>query len=366
MANLEMAIDGDGHIFEDFEAMKRHYRYPISESNIARLFGVFPQLDHLHHGLMFNPPDAFGITNGVFKDPGIEGWLEFMAKAGLEAAVVYPTGALGYGRLVDVDFAIMACAAYNDWLAEAYVQKDSRFKGMALIPMQEPQAAVEEMRRAITQLGMSGIMLPSTGLRTHLGAKEYWPVYEEAARLGCALGVHGGAHHDLGMNTLNVFPAIHAIGHPMGIMISMASLVFNGVFDKFPGLKVGFLEGGAAWFLLALERFSGSYSGFTPFDPRGELIQLQNGETVGDYLTRFAQAGQIRVGVEGDEPALPFAVKTVGAEAWIFSSDFPHEVNLESVRGEIEELLEMEELTSDEKEAILHRNAQDFYSVTPA
>ena len=59
-------------------------------------------------------------------------------------------------------------------------------------------------------------------------------------------------------------------------------------------------------------------------------------------------------------------MKTVGAEAWIFSSDFPHEVNLESVRGEIEELLEMEELTSDEKEAILHRNAQDFYSVTPA
>ena len=56
----------------------------------------------------------------------------------------------------------------------------------------------------------------------------------------------------------------------------------------------------------------------------------------------------------------------MGAEAWLFSSDFPHEVNLDSVRGEIEELIEMEELTSGEKEAILHRNAQEFYSVTPA
>lgn len=366
MANLEMVIDGDGHIFEDYPAIQKHFRYPLNQSNIGRIFGVFPQLDHLHHGLMFNPPDSFGITDGVFKDPGPKGWLEFMDKAGLEAAVLYPTGALGYGRIIDVDFAIQACAAYNDWLSEAYVRSDSRFKGMALIPMQEPQAAVEELRRAINELGMVGAMVPSTGLKTHLGAKEYWPIYEEAARLGCSLGVHGGAHQDMGMNNLNVFAAIHAVGHPMGIMIGLASLVFNGVFDKFPTLKVGFLEGGAAWLLTALERFSGSYGAFTPFDPRGELIQLKDGESVGDYVTRHTKAGNIRVGVEGDEPSLPFAVKTIGPEAWMFSSDFPHEVNLASVRGEIEELLEMEELTSDEKQAILHGNSHEFYSVTPA
>ena len=233
--------------------------------------------------------------------------------------------------------------------------------------MQEPEAAVEEeLRRAVDQLGMCGAMLPSTGLMTHLGSKIYWPVYEEAERLGVPLAVHGGAHHDLGMNTMNVFAATHAIGHPVGIMIGLAGMLFNGVFDRFPKLKVGFLEGGVAWFLLAIERFSGSYHAFTPFDPREQLLSLPEGQSVGDYLVGLCRAGRVRIGVEGDEPALAYAAHVVGQEAFIFSSDFPHEVNLGSIRGEIEELIEIEELTPEAKEAILWKNSLDFYNLAVA
>ncbi len=363
MANLEIVIDGDGHIFEDAEGLRRHLRSPMKEANIPKLLGLFPHLDHLHHGLMQQPPDSFGMSNGVFTNPGAGGWGDFMDKAGVESAVLYPTSGLSYGRIIDADFAIQTCQAYNDWITEEYAYKDSRLHPVALIPMQEPDAAVEELRRAVKDLGMVGAMLPSTGLPMHLGAKSYWPVYAEAERLGAPLAVHGGAHHDLGMNTMNVFAATHAIGHPMGIMICLAGMLFNGVFERFPGLKVGFLEGGVGWFLMALERFNGSYSAFLPFDPRGELVQVPGEMTMYEYIISLCKQGRIRVGVEGDEPALSYAVHAVGPEAFIFSSDFPHEVNLGSIRQEIEELIEEETLSAEQKEAILWRNSLEFYNL---
>ena len=74
---------------------------------------------------------------------------------------------------------------------------------------------------------------------------------EEADRLGCALGVHGGAHENLGLDDLTPYAPVHSLGHPFGQMISFGGMIFNGVFDKFPNVKFGFMEGGVAW-LLAL------------------------------------------------------------------------------------------------------------------
>src|SRR5947207_2178355 len=86
-----------------------------------------------------------------------------------------------------------------------------KFNGVALIPMQDVPSAVIELRRAVKELGMLGAMLPSNGLRFHLGAKEFWPVYEEAEKLDCALAVHGGCYGDLGFNSFGVFPATRAL-----------------------------------------------------------------------------------------------------------------------------------------------------------
>ena len=241
--------------------------------------------------------------------------------------------------------------------------KSPRLLGMGLIPMQEPTAAVEELRRCVLELGMKGVMLPSTGLPSPLGAKEYWPIYAEADKLGCAVAVHGGCHQDLGMNQLNVFAATHAMGHPFGIMIGFGSMLFSGNFDRFPNARYGFLEGGVAWFLMALERFTGSYNNFIPHDPRGEYLQLRAGEQVSDYICRHVNEGRLFVGVEGDEPSLVYAVKTAGSGAFMFSSDFPHEVNNEGIKHEIQELLMNEELSTEDKDAILRCNAARFYGL---
>jgi len=204
-------------------------------------------------------------------------------------------------------------------------------------------------------------MLPSTGLSEPLGAKQFWPVYAEAERLGCALAIHGGCHGDIGLDHLNVHAGVHALGHPFCILGSCASIVFNGVLDRYPSVRIGFLEAGAAWLLMAMERFHSSYSTHIADDPRHELLQLGVREKVSDYIARHIADGRIYVGVEGDEQFLAPAIQAVGNSPFFYSSDFPHEVNNDTCKEEIEELLENEALSSADKEAILLKNAERFY-----
>ena len=289
-----------------------------------------------------------------------------MDEIGIDHAVLFPTAGQRIGRIVDRDYACGAARAYNDWLAEAYLRRDSRFKGIAILPMHDADAALEELQQAYNKLGMCAVLFPATGVHLNLGAKHYWPVYAEAARLGCPVVVHGGGHWDLGMDTMNVSTGANAIGHPMSLAIALAEMLLNNLFDRFPGLRVAYLEGGPLWFLMAIERLSRSYEAGTPINPRGELLRLQEGQTVADYIRGLVQAGRLVVGIEGGESDLPYAVKVAGEHAYMFSSDFPHEVNVHTVRKEIRELQENEALTEGAKQAILRSNAARFYGLDSA
>jgi uncharacterized protein len=291
---------------------------------------------------------------------GPDGWMTFLTEVGIERTVLYPTKALAYGKIVSLDYSVAICRAYNDWLHDRYLQRDERFKGMALIPMQDPQAAVEELRRAVTELDMLGAMLPSNGLPELLGAKTYWPVYTEAERLGCSIAVHGGCHDGFGMDHLNMYVPVHALGHPWGLTINCASIVYNGIFDRFPGLRIAFLEGGVAWLLLCLERFHSSHETHFQHVPPGEH-SLREEQRPDRYIVDKIREGRLFIGCETEELTMPFALKIVGNGAFIYSSDFPHEVTTKSCKDDIGELMESDELTFDDKEAILARNADRFY-----
>lgn len=344
-------IDGDGHIFEDSKAMAKFLPSPFNEGPVQDRW--FPPLDHHHAFIGTTPP-------GSFRPVDSDCWIEFMDDIGIDTAVLYATGGLAYGKVIHRDWAMALARAYNEWLREAYLCKSPRFKGMALIPMQEPEAAVEELGRAVEELGFCGAMLPSTGLKDHLGAKEYWPVYREADRLGCALAVHGGAHSGMGFDHMNIYTPVGAMGHPMGLLINFSGIVFNGILDRFPNARFGFVEGGVAWLLLALERFDRAHETHVQWNPRGELSPKAD-EKVSDYIRKHVQQGRLIIGCEGDEPSLSDAVKQAGSEAFVFSSDFPHEVNNDMVKKEIQELLHNDRLTSADKENIAHLNAERFY-----
>jgi predicted TIM-barrel fold metal-dependent hydrolase len=209
---------------------------------------------------------------------------------------------------------------------------------------------------------MLGAMLPSNGLPTPLGAKPYWPVYAEAERLGCCLAVHGGCHDNFGMDHLNMYVPVHALGHPWGLTINCASIVYNGIFDRFPGVRIAFLEGGIAWLLLCLERFHSSHETHFQYMP-SDQYGPREGERPDKYIVKQIKEGRFFIGCETEELTMPFALKVVGNQPFLYSSDFPHEVTNQSCKHDIEELLESEELTQDDKEAILARNAERFYRI---
>ncbi len=350
-------IDGDGHIMEDTTAIIAHLRSPYRE--IALRKGVvFPPLDHLHAGRAVETPPQRDQRPGV----GPQGWLDFLDDVGIEWTVLYPTTGLAYGKIVSLDYAVEVARAYNNWLYETYLKFNPRFKAMAIIPMQEPEEAVIELRRAVTELGMLGGMMPSNGLPQLLGAKTYWPVYAEANRLGCSLAVHGGAHDRFGMDHMNMYVPVHALGHPWGLTINCASIVYNGIFDRFPKVRLAFLEGGVAWLLLLLERLHASHETHFQYIPQ-EDFGVREGEDPIACIKKQIKDGRFFLGVETEELTMPFAIKVVGNRPFLYSSDFPHEVTNESCKHDIDELLESDEISSDDKAALLWRNAETFYKL---
>jgi len=355
-------IDGDGHVFEDGEAISRHFPYSAAGGRLRS--GVFPLNSHIQYSLTRTPPGAFATNaEGRFENPGPGGWIAFMDKVGFEYAVLFPTAGQRIGRIVDRDYACGAARAYNDWLAETYLRRDPRFRGVALLPMHDADAALAELQHAYKELGMCAVLFPATGVHLNLGAKPYWPVYAEAARLGCPIVVHGGGHWDLGMETMNISTGANAIGHPMSLAIALAEMLLNNLFDRYAGLRVAYLEGGPLWFLMALERLSRSYEAGIPINPRGELLHLAEGQSVADYVRALVQAGRLVVGIEGGESDLPYAIKVAGEHAFMFSSDFPHEVNIHTIGKEIRELRERTEINDATKDAILRGNAARFYKL---
>jgi predicted TIM-barrel fold metal-dependent hydrolase len=229
---------------------------------------------------------------------------------------------------------------------------------MALLPMQDVDEAVVELRRAVKELGMVGGMLPSRGLPLDLGHKSYWPVYAEAERLGCALGVHGGAHHGMGLDTFETFVPIHGLGHPLSLIIAFTGMVYHGVFDQFPGLRMGLLEGGAGWVTFWMDRLDRSHSYHIELNLRGKYKGPSPDRRPSDYI----KSGQVFIGCEGNEAGLPYQIQRAGNQHFLFASDFPHEIGPDDILHEIEEVMEAP-LRDEDKRAVLRENARRFYQI---
>jgi predicted TIM-barrel fold metal-dependent hydrolase len=192
----------------------------------------------------------------------------------------------------------------------------------------------------------------------------YWPLYEEAEKLGCSLAVHVGSLHHLGMDGFSTYYAVHALGHPFGIAIQAAGMLAHGVFERFPKLRVAFLEGGSTWVPFFLDRLDRSYHpAHLQVDLEGDLVGgPKEGEKASDYFRRQMREGRMFVGFDVDDDGLGFAVQKAGRNPFLFGSDFPHEVfNAQKCRREIDQLLARGDLTAADKEAVLGANARRFY-----
>ena len=191
----------------------------------------------------------------------------------------------------------------------------------------------------------------------HLGHKAYWPIYAEAEKLGCALAVHGGCHHGMGIDTFETFVPIHGLGHPLSLIIAFTAMVYHGVFDQFPNLRMGFLEGGAGWCTFWMDRMDRSHAYFADLNLLGKYQGPGMEQRPSDYVKRDS----IFIGCEGNEEGLAYQVQRAGQQHFLFASDFPHEIGPDDILHEIEEVRECPGLGDQDKAAILAGNAKRFY-----
>jgi uncharacterized protein len=351
---LKRILDGDGHIIERDSEIFEYLEPPYAKNTTLLGYPFFPTLDGYNRG-------AIMARLGIYQSYEIDAnaWINMLDKTGIESTVLYPTAGLGYSMIQDPEWARALARAYNNWFHDRYFKRSNRLRGVALIPLQNVPEAVKELRRAVTELGFVGAVLPANGadigIRRGLGHQDYWPIYEEAERLNVPLATHGAPSINLGINSFTNFAMTIALEHPISQMIQLTSFVMEGVFERFPKLRVGFLEAGTGWVPYMIDRLDRVYEGM-----KGNGYQEYSSWCKRPPREYFA-SGRLYFSCEGGEPSLKNLVDRIGYKSLLFASDYPHETNVEKAMHEMEELLEREDLSDDAKQCIFCDNIERFY-----
>ena len=164
-----------------------------------------------------------------------------MDAEGIDQAVLYPSVGLYFWALDDPAAAVAVAQAYNDWLAGYCAAAPDRLFGAAMLPMQDPAAAVAELRRAVTELGFTAAFVrPNPCRGRSLCDPAYDPIWEAAEELDVAIGVHEGSSvivptlgSDRPFNPL----VLHALSHSFEEMLAYAQLAAFGVLERHPASR---------------------------------------------------------------------------------------------------------------------------------
>jgi predicted TIM-barrel fold metal-dependent hydrolase len=244
--------------------------------------------------------------------------LRDMDREGVDVGVLFPTLGLYIMWRDDIDPQLSAaiCRAYNTWLSEYCRHDPSRLKGVALIPLQDPELAVEELRHASKELGLVGIFWrPNVLCGRTLRDADYFPIYEVASELGMTVCVHEGARTVLqqaGSDRYSDFGR-HIACHPIEQMLACLTLCADGVLERFPDLKVAHLESGSGWVPFWLERMDEHWEHFSQGTSR------TTSERPSFYFKR-----QCVVSCEAGEELVGCFAEHVGEDYLVMATDYPH------------------------------------------
>ncbi len=199
----------------------------------------------------------------------------------------------------------------NDALASIAASRARRFSALATLPLNDPQASVEELERAVGQLGLPGAMLFSNVEGVALADERFWPLYEKAEELGAVLYIH--PIHPVGVEAMTEFWLMPLIGFPLDTTLAAAKIVFSGVVERFPGLRWVLAHLGGAIPYLA-ERLDRGYEAFP--ECRRHIRKPPS-----EYLKQFYYDT-----VNFDPGALKLAIGFAGAGHVLAGSDYPHRI----------------------------------------
>src|ERR671918_137281 len=239
--------------------------------------------------------------------------LAAMDKQEIDTAVLYPTSGLGIGRAREPNYNAALCRAYNDFISD-YCKASRRLKAVANLPVNNPAEAAKELNRAVTKLGLCGGMLAAQAHNRNLGHAEFYPVYEEAQRLKTPIAVHAFGGDEAGSEIFDQFICLHTTGHPFPVLRQLTAMVFGGIPEKFPSLKIGYLEIGCGWIPYWMERMDEEW------EKRGKVEAPLCKRKPSEYVKH----GNLFFAMEPEEEMVPYVIERIGDDKILFASDYPH------------------------------------------
>ncbi len=248
----------------------------------------------------------------------------------------------------------------NDHIAQVVRDHPSRFAGLATIPLQDPDLAARELERCVRELGLRGAQIG-----THVDANSYCarnetrnlddasfaPVWSAAEQLGAAIFVH--PWDMAGKERMPKYWLPWLVGMPAETSLAICSMIFGGVLERFPSLRVAFAHGGGAFpFLIGRVDHA--------FRVRPDVVAAENRTSPRHYLAHDGVPARFYVDSHvHDADALRLLLKLFGAERIAFGSDYPFSLG-ETHPGE---LIESMKLPQKQKAQLLSGTVREFLRV---
>lgn len=221
--------------------------------------------------------------------------------------------------MTNVDMAAAFCRAINDWLAAEWLDRDPRLRASIVVPWQNIELAVAEIERRAPDRRFVQVLLLAMGEQPP-GRRQYWPIYEAAARHGLPVGFHAGSsyHHPPTRTGWASSYLTDYIAFGNGFETVTLSLIAEGVFTQFPNLKVVLLESGVTWLPAFLWRANKTWRG-----ARLEVPWMK--EPPAHYLREHFRLTLQPVDSPPDLQSLEQVVDQIGSDRLLmFSTDYPH------------------------------------------
>ena len=283
--------------------------------------------------------------------------VQAMDKEGLDVAVLFRTSPLHCDDSFEPEYANDLCRAWNSWIADFCKENSSRLKASALITLHDVDLAIEEVRRVVNQLGVTALSLcpePVNCKRIH--DRYYDPLWAEIEKLGVALCFHPPARpkQDQVANKFFGHPNANivamALRNPVELILAVSSFCAGGVLEKFPDLRVAFLEGNCAWLPWLLYRLD------ERAELHGPLADVPLSKKPSEYFLR-----QCFISLDPDEYLVSDVIKRIGDDNLVISTDYPH-IDAHFPHA-LDEFFEIEDMNDMSRRKILWDNCTRLYNL---
>jgi predicted TIM-barrel fold metal-dependent hydrolase len=242
---------------------------------------------------------------------------QYLDRYGIAFGILGPLGITGQSE-VNLDLAAAIASAVNDWQREYFTRQEPRLRSAIVVPYEDGAAAAGEIERCAPDPAYAQVFM-LTRSSEPAGNRRYWPVYAAAERHGLPVALHvfGASGHPYTGAGWPSFYVEEGAGHSTSCQTVVTSLVIEGVFERFPALKVAIVEGGFAWLAPLAWRLDKLFERM-----HGEVPHLKRKPS--EYIREHIWITTQPMEEPGDRNQVFDMMEWIGWDRLLFASDYPH------------------------------------------